>query len=57
MELDFELGRDYPHPIIDLSAEAQRARTKIYGFKKSKEVNKHKKKILIKHTRQPNETT
>ena len=57
MELDFELGRDYPHPIIDLTTEAQRARTKIYGFKKSKEVKKHKKKILIKHTRQPNETT
>ena len=56
LEYDFELGRDYPEPIINLEIEARRARTKIYGFKKSKEVKKHKQKILIKHTRQPNET-
>jgi deoxyribodipyrimidine photo-lyase len=55
-EYKFELGKNYPFPIIDLAVEAQRARTKIYGFKKSKEVKKYKQAILIKHTRQPNET-
>lgn len=57
MEYNFELGRDYPEPIIDLKSEGQRARKKIYGFKKTKEVRKYKKAILVKHTRQPNETT
>lgn len=35
IEYDFVLGRDYPHPIVDVETANRRAREVLYGLKKS----------------------
>ncbi len=48
---NFELGKDYPHPIVDLEPSAKLARQKIYGHKKHPAVLKDAQRILAKHVR------
>jgi deoxyribodipyrimidine photo-lyase len=47
----FDLGKDYPHPIIDLVAAGKKARQKIWGHRKNDLVKQEKKRILQTHTR------
>lgn len=54
LEYNFELGRDYPEPIIDLTQAGREAREKIYAFKKSDKVKSFKEAILLKHVRNSN---
>lgn len=52
----FKLGEDYPKPIVQLDESAKKARIKIYGHRKHPLVKEEAKRILIKHTRNNNET-
>jgi deoxyribodipyrimidine photo-lyase len=44
-----EIGKDYPHPIVDIDATRKYASDSIWGFRKSKEVKEEGKRILKKH--------
>lgn len=48
--LNFELGKDYPYPIIDLQQARIHASDTLYKFKNSKQVKVEGNKILNKHT-------
>ena len=45
------IGKDYPHPIVDLEESGRRARNKIWGHRKNELVQQEKKRILSTHTR------
>jgi len=47
----FELGKDYPKPIIDLVEAGKIARKKIWGHKKNEIVKQEKIRIVRTHTR------
>lgn len=49
-ELNFELGKDYPSPIIDLEEAGRKARKIIWDMRKEPEVKKESKRILARHT-------
>ena len=49
-----EIGKDYPHPIVDIEATRKYASDIIWGFRKSKEVKEEGKRILKKHVSNPN---
>lgn len=51
VSIGFEIGKDYPLPIVDLAASGKAARTKIWGHRKHAEVRKEKERILKTHTR------
>jgi deoxyribodipyrimidine photo-lyase len=42
---------DYPHPIVDLAASGKEARTKLWGYRKTKEVKSENQRIIKLHTR------
>jgi deoxyribodipyrimidine photo-lyase len=46
--LDFELGRDYPRPVVDIERAARRAREVLYGVKSEPEVRREAGRILRK---------
>ena len=46
-----EIGKDYPHPIVDLKESGKKARTKIWGHRKNAAVKNDSKRILATHTR------
>lgn len=46
--LDFELGRDYPRPLVDIERAARRAREVLYGVKSEPEVKREAGRILRK---------
>ena len=46
----FELGRDYPQPIVDVEASRQKAADIVWSFRKSEDVKEEGKRILAKHT-------
>ena len=48
--IDFELGRDYPHPIVDLEQAAKEAREKIWKHRRDPLVIKESRRILRRHT-------
>lgn len=48
--LNFQLGEDYPAPVIDLKKAAEHARKTLWSMKNNKEVKKHTSSILKKHT-------
>ena len=57
---NFELGRDYPLPIVDVAASAAIAREKIWAAQKWPEVQKEAYRILRRHVtlvRKPEERT
>ena len=50
------IGRDYPHPIVDLKTSHKEARDRLYGARKSQKIKNESVRILQKHTlenRQP----
>ncbi len=47
---DFELGKTYPHPIVDLQKARKYATTALWPLSKSAPVRKEGKRILAKHT-------
>lgn len=50
MSMDFQLGRDYPLPVIPLEKAAAEARDRIWGAQKNPEIQKESERILAKHT-------
>jgi deoxyribodipyrimidine photo-lyase len=46
---NFEIGRDYPKPIVDLKASARQASDALWAVKKSTESRSNGKVILAKH--------
>ena len=55
-DLNFELGKDYPFPIIDLDEAGKKARKVIWDMRKEPKVKREARRILAKHTvpnRQP----
>jgi len=49
-ELNFELGKDYPNPIIDLEDAGRKARKIIWDMRKEPSVKLESKRILALHT-------
>jgi deoxyribodipyrimidine photo-lyase len=48
--LEFNLGVDYPNPIVDINKMRVFASDTLYSYKKSKGVKKESKRIIEKHT-------
>lgn len=48
---NFELGKDYPAPIVDLMQSGKIARDKIWGHRKNEKVKAERKRIIQTHTR------
>jgi len=46
---NFEMGKDYPFPIVDLKESAKTARNKIWGHRKHPEVINDSQRILATH--------
>jgi deoxyribodipyrimidine photo-lyase len=46
----FEIGRDYPAPIVDIESSRQQAADIVWNFRKSEDVKQEGKRILAKHT-------
>ena len=46
----FELGKDYPEPIVDVETSRQKAADIVWSFRKSEDVKQEGKRILAKHT-------
>ena len=46
----FELGKSYPHPIVDLQKARKHATSSLWPLSKSAPVRKEGKRILAKHT-------
>ncbi len=48
---DFRLGEKYPEPLVNLEESGRKARTKIWGHRKHKEVQEEKRRILAVHVK------
>lgn len=48
--LDFELGRDYPRPIVDIDKMRKFASDTLYSYKKQPRIQKESLRIVEKHT-------
>ena len=48
--IGFELGVDYPEPMLDLKVTHKEARDRLYGARKSPEIKKEASRIIEKHT-------
>jgi len=46
---DCEIGKDYPHPIVDVEETRKKASDIVWHFKKKSEVKEEAKRILAKH--------
>ena len=47
---DFELGKDYPKPIVDIKTNRKKASDILWNLKKNSVVQKESYRILKKHT-------
>jgi deoxyribodipyrimidine photo-lyase len=47
----FELGKDYPKPIVDITLTGKEARKTLWSFKNGKMVREEKQRILATHVR------
>ena len=45
------IGKDYPHPVVDLAEAGKKARAKIWGHRTNEKVQEEKQRILKTHTR------
>ena len=52
---EFELGKNYPHPIVDVEEAAAKARDIIWSVKRSADVKIANSAILRKHTKRKTE--
>ncbi len=48
-ELDIEVGKDIPLPLVDLASSTKEAKARLYGLRRQPEVREAKKEILEKH--------
>ena len=48
--IGFELGVDYPEPMLDLKVTHKDARDRLYGARKSPEIKEEASRIIEKHT-------
>ncbi len=48
------LGKDYPHPIVDLEASRKYASDQVWSFRQTKEVKEAAQKVLEKHVNTTN---
>jgi deoxyribodipyrimidine photo-lyase len=48
---EFELGRDYPAPVVDLETHAKLGRDLLWGHRKEPAVRSEQQRILATHTR------
>ncbi|RTE87735.1 MULTISPECIES: cryptochrome/deoxyribodipyrimidine photo-lyase family protein [Gammaproteobacteria] len=46
---NFELGKDYPHPIVNIQETGKRAREFLWKWKSLPEVKAYKEQILLRH--------
>ena len=53
---NFELGKDYPKPIVDIKRTRQHALDRLYGLRKQKLTKSESRRILHSHTN-PNRTS
>lgn len=49
--LGFELGKDYPEPIVDIERSGRYARERLWGHRKQPDVKAEKNRILATHVR------
>ena len=54
MMIGFELGRDYPFPLVDLEVAVKNNGEKLYQWKKSQSARNYVPEILDKHVRKSN---
>ncbi|MGF1533081.1 MAG: deoxyribodipyrimidine photo-lyase/cryptochrome family protein [Bernardetiaceae bacterium] len=54
---NFHLGRDYPHPIIDLEKCTQHAQEKLWAIRKEAAVQEESVRILSRHVARPRRMT
>lgn len=47
---NFELGKDYPYPIVDLDTTRKKASDTLWNLRKNKKVREESQRILKKHT-------
>lgn len=47
---DFQLGKDYPYPIVDLEITRRKASDILWNLRKNKKVREESQRILKKHT-------
>ncbi|MEM0911829.1 MAG: FAD-binding domain-containing protein, partial [Pseudomonadota bacterium] len=50
LSCNFELGEDYPYPIIEHEESARAARKKLWDFRQRKDVQSEAKRVLFKHS-------
>ncbi|WP_113908123.1 cryptochrome/deoxyribodipyrimidine photo-lyase family protein [Aliidiomarina celeris] len=55
LEIDCVIGKDYPAPIVNLTASGKRARDLLWGWKKLPEVKQHQASILARHVERDSE--
>ncbi|ODN67661.1 cryptochrome/deoxyribodipyrimidine photo-lyase family protein [Methylophaga muralis] len=51
MMLNFELGRDYPFPIVDIKATSKQSRDSLWAWRKRGDVQQENQRILRRHVR------
>ncbi|MCL5974611.1 MAG: DNA photolyase family protein [Gammaproteobacteria bacterium] len=51
MMLNFELGRDYPFPIVDIKATSKQSRDSLWAWRKRDDVQQENQRILRRHVR------
>jgi deoxyribodipyrimidine photo-lyase len=49
--LNFELGRDYPFPIVDIKATSKQSRDSLWAWRKREDVQQENQRILRRHVR------
>jgi len=51
MMLNFQLGRDYPYPIVDIKVTSKHSRDKLWSWRKREDVQRENHSILRRHVR------
>jgi deoxyribodipyrimidine photo-lyase len=47
---DFEFGKNYPTPIVDVDKAAAQARERLWNYRKRDDVKKEAKRVLFRHS-------
>ncbi|GBL02867.1 cryptochrome/deoxyribodipyrimidine photo-lyase family protein [Glaciecola sp. KUL10] len=47
---DFEFGKDYPTPVVDVDKAAAQARERLWNYRKRDDVKKEAKRVLFRHS-------
>lgn len=51
MMLNFQLGRDYPYPVVDIKVTSKHSRDKLWSWRKREDVQRENYRILRRHVR------